>query len=185
MTKFVLSIVMMLFPVFLTPSSQNDNAFLSGLTTDTNSAQQQRSEMQRKKNAAQKLQAQELKFLENFYGNPKYGAAMLILNDDSLQEEYQRALNDLSFFFFEYTTKVLSEFHPSADGIAKAKSNSDGNISSFLASLQEAHSLAPKGNGPSSSSLSNSKKSSVSQPTTTANNQSSNANNAFLSNLEG
>lgn len=144
MTKFVLSIMMMFYPIFLTPLSQNNNAFLSGLTTDTNSSQQEQIQMINKKNAAQKVKEQELNVLKNFYGNPQYEAAMLILNNHLLQEEYQGALNDLSFFFFEYTAKVFSKFHPfSSSNNSKKKSMSSQTTSAhnqssnaFLSNLE-------------------------------------------------
>lgn len=123
--------------------------------TQSSSSSQPSQNQQEQSQEQQDIQG--LHFIQNFYGNPKYQKALKILDDATLQAEYEQALNDYQLQFFEYTTQVLSNYHApqnlgsqnpgsqnagSQNSAAKAASGQASvSVSSFLNSIKNQKSL--------------------------------------------
>lgn len=119
-----------------TKLSDPRNSFLLALQKDKQkslSAQTENEEAKKKKEA---LAVQQLHFIEQYYGNPDYKSAMKILNDSTLQRQYQQDLDQMQIYFFEYTQKVLSSFHASPKLVKNNDEQKDKTVTSFLNSLK-------------------------------------------------
>lgn len=112
------------------------NSFLLALQKDKQkslSAQTENEEAKKKKEA---VAVQQLHFIEQYYGNPDYKSAMKILNDLTLQRQYQQDLDQMQMYFFEYTQKVLNSFHTSPKLVQNNDEQKDKTVTSFLNSLK-------------------------------------------------
>lgn len=127
-------------------SPTNLQSFLTSLSNNQRNqqqvAKQQQLALQQKLQQQRQQEIQDLNFIQNYYGNPDYQAAMAILNDVSLQEQYQQGLNQIDFSFFEYTQKVLSQYHTSQKTTSTNAANSAQSAASFFNSLKN-QSIAP------------------------------------------
>lgn len=133
--------------------------FLNSLKDQKVSSQtnQQLSQGQQQQN-----EENELNFLKNFYGNPKYQAALTILNNEELQTQYEQALNDYQLNLFEYTSQVLGGYHVSGEPKAKTgAAQAEVSLNSFLNSIQNKKVVPSAKNNSSGASSDSSNQNSV------------------------
>lgn len=115
-----------------TDSEDTDTSFLKSLRKKKKKSTEL--DEQKQEDELEQQNIQDLDYLTNFYGNPKYQSAMKILNDSELQESYSQSLNSIQMFFFQYSQKVLSKYHTVHK---KSDDNKNQDAESFLASLQK------------------------------------------------
>jgi len=106
---------------------------LSGLSGLKKKQLEQQKQQQKDLEDQEQKELQGISYIKNFYGNPKYQAAMKILNDPTLQNSYQQDLNEIEIFFFKYSQKVVSKHHTSK----KSDDGTSMNVTSFLTSLHK------------------------------------------------